>query len=355
MRLTSVHNLSGGEIIGKDILTAEGGILLKATTKFRPIFKEKLLDRGISEIFIEDKLSYGIEPPELISAQIKSKLNQNLKTQFESIQNVMSIDLSEIHCITSTILENMSHQDLVLDIMDLKRNDNYTYSHCLNVSILSCAIAKKMGFNFDMLQKVITGAVLHDIGKMIIPKDLLNKPGKLSPEERSIMETHSTLGYELIKNDHSISPISKIIILCHHEREDGTGYPLKKGTELHIATKIVAVADVFDALIADRPYRNGFPVNRALSLLKQEKLNTDIIHTLENMVAFYPVGSAVRLNNNLIALVEQNYADDLRRPTLRVIYDLNSSTQKDYKCHLRNEPDKYIIERLHTLPHILQY
>lgn len=350
MRLVCVQNLCGGEIIGKDILTAEGGILLRATTKFRPAFKEKLLDRGITEIFIEDKISEGIEPPEIISQDVKTKLTKNLKNQFETIQNVMSINLDEIHSITHTILENMTHQDLILDMMDLKRNDSYTYSHCLNVCILSCAIARKMGFKYNMLEKVVTGAILHDIGKMVIPKDVLNKPGKLTVEERVIMESHSKLGYDLIKDDPYISPVSKVIILCHHERENGNGYPLKKGCELHAAAKIVAVADVFDALISDRPYRVGFPLNQALSILKQEQLNQDIISTLENMVAFYPVGCTVRLNNNHIGLVEQNYCEDLKRPSVRVIYNLNTHTNEDYKCHLINEPDKYIVERLDALP-----
>ncbi|MGL5675145.1 MAG: HD-GYP domain-containing protein [Cellulosilyticaceae bacterium] len=350
MRLTYVHNLSGGELIGKDILTPDGAILLKANTTFREAFKDRLLDRGISEIYIKDNLSEGIEPPELISQNIKMKLNNHLQSQFESIQNVLSIDLEEIHTLTTTILENMSDQDIIFDMMDLKRNDNYTYAHCLNVSIISCALAKKMSFTFEMIEKVVAGALLHDIGKMVLPKDILNKPGKLTPHERAIMETHSTLGYDLIKENPTMSAISKVIILCHHEREDGNGYPLQKGADLHIASKIVAVADVFDALISDRPYRNGFPINEALLLLKQESLNTDIIAILEKMVAFYPVGCAVRLNTNEIALVEKNYSADLKKPSLRVIYDLNTLSPVNFKCSLMNDNNRFIVERLDDLP-----
>ena len=349
MRLTSVQNLIGGEIIARDILTSEGGILLRASTKFRPAFKDKLLARNITHVFITDHISKGITPPELISSELKIKLSQNLRSQFESVQKVMHINMEEIHSTTTTIIENMQDKNIILDMLDLQRNDSYTYSHCLNVAILSCALGKKLGFNAAMLEKTVKGAILHDIGKMIIPKDILNKPGKLTMPEKEVMDSHCKLGYDLIKDNPAMSPITKIIVLCHHEREDSSGYPLGKGDELHIAAKLVAVADVFDALIADRPYRQGFPINTALSILKQERLNTEIIHTLENIIAFYPVGSTVLLNNYHVGLVEQNFADDLRRPLVRVFYNLNTRTAEDYKCNLKKETDKYIIEKLNSI------
>lgn len=351
MKSISIHELKGGEIIGKDILIPEGGTLLTSATKYRLSFKNRLLERGITNLFIDDAISESIEPPELLPQEIKTSLTNNLKKQFDFIQNVVSIDLDEINYITSIILETISSKEIILDMIDLKRNDSYTYSHCLNVAILSCAIALKMNFDSDLLENLIIGAILHDIGKMILPKDILNKPGKLTIDERKVLETHATLGYEFIKDEPNVSPLSKVIILCHHERENGKGYPLGKGTDLHLAPKIVAVSDVFDALISDRPYRKGFPINRALSILKQESLNVEVIKTLESIIAFYPVGSAVLLNNATIGLVEKNFSDDLPRPLLRIIFNTTSQMKEDYRCNLQAEPTLYITKKIDYLPH----
>ncbi len=350
MRLINVDDLIGNEIIGKDILSEQGGILLKAQTKFRTVFKDKLVSMGIKQIFIEDDFSEGIIPPEAIEQSLKLKLIHNLKEQFESMQDIMSINLSDIQSIATTILETMSSNEIVLDLMDLQRNDSYTYSHCLNVSIMSCAIAKKMGFSIDMIEQIILGALLHDIGKMILPKDILNKPDRLSDSERSIIETHSKLGYDLIKDNSGVNAITKVIVLCHHEREDGSGYPLGKGDDLHISAKIIAVADVFDALISDRPYRSGFPINMALNILNQENLNQNIICTLQSIVAFYPVGSTVQLSNGLVGLVEKNHSQDLKRPLLRIIYDIKTQRLENRRYNLLHEPDVHIIDRINDIP-----
>lgn len=350
MRLVSVENLKGGEIIGRDILTSEGSILLRATSRFKPAYKKRLLERRIHDIYIDDEISKGIDPYEIMNPHVKNQLKNELNTQFKHVENLMSVNLQDIEPLTTIIIDELSHKNLILDMMDLKCNDSYTYSHCVNVAIITCALAKKIGFNHDDIKKIVTGALLHDIGKIMLPKDILNKPGQLTSDERHVIQTHCQIGYDIIKNDSTMSPISKVIILCHHEREDGKGYPLAKGEDLHMGAKIVAVADVFDALVSDRPYRNGFPVNHAMTFLKKEKLNSYVISVLESMIAFYPVGSAVKLSNHLIALVEQNFTNDLARPLVRVIYDLRTNGVVNYKYDLRKELNVAIVDRVTDLP-----
>lgn len=353
MRLVPVENLKGGEIIGRDILTSEGSILLKATSRFKPAYKKRLLERRIHNIYIDDDISKGIVPYEIINPHIKRQLKNELNEQFKRIENVMSVNLQDIEPLTTIIIDELSNKNLILDMMDLKCNDGYTYSHCVNVGIITCALAKKIGFNYEDIKKIVTGALLHDIGKIMIPKDILNKPGQLTFDERTVIQSHCQIGYDIIKNDPTMSPISKVIVLCHHEREDGNGYPLAKGEDLHMGAKIVAVADVFDALVSDRPYRDGFPVNRAMTFLKKEKLNQYVINVLESMVAFYPVGSAIRLSNQLIALVEQNFTSDLTRPLVRVIYDLRTNSVTNYKYDLRKELNVTVVDKVTHLPHVI--
>lgn len=351
MRLIPVEHLRGGEIIGKDILTSEGSILLKSSSHFKLAYKNRLLEHHIYEIYVDDEISRGIIPQEIISPPLKNHLKTQLNEHFKYIENVMSINAEDLQPLTNLIIEELSNKDIILDMTNLKYNDRYTYTHCVNVAIMSCALAQKMGFNYEDLKKIVTGALLHDIGKIMIPKDILNKSGPLTPDERMVIETHCQIGYDIIKNNPTLSPVSKVIILCHHEREDGKGYPLCKGEDLHIGTKIVAVADVFDALVSNRPYRDAFPVNLALSILKKEKLNLQVIETLESLVAFYPIGSTVKLNNHLIGLVEQNFAADLTKPIVRIIYNLQTRQPENYKCDLRQESSLKIVEKLVDLPY----
>lgn len=350
MRLVNVEQLKGGEILGQDILTSEGSILLRASSHFKLAYKKYLIQRQIYEIYIDDEVSKGIIPNPVIPPHIKQSLTQNLEHQFKSVEKLTTVNLEQIKCLTSTIINELSSKDVIFDILDLQHNDIYTYSHCINVSILSCALAKKLAFNYEDINHIVTGALLHDLGKIIIPKDILNKPDQLTNSERNIIKTHCQIGYDIIKNDLSLNAISKVIILCHHEREDGKGYPLNKGADLHLGAKLVAVADVFDALVANRPYRIGFPPNDALNILKEQKLNEDIINILENMIAYHPIGSTVKLSNNLIALVEQNFPHNPDRPLVRVIYNETNNTILNYTLDLRNEANIHILDNLMQSP-----
>lgn len=345
MRLVNVEQLKGGEILGQDILSPEGSILLRASSHFKLAYKKYLTQRHIYEVYIDDEISRGIMPNPVIPPHIKQSITQNLEYQFKQIQTLTAINnLAQMKSLTTHIVQELAHKDVIFDILDLQHNDAYTYSHCINVAILSCSLAKKLVFNYEDISHIVIGALLHDIGKIILPKDVLNKPGQLTTSERNIIQTHCQIGYDIIKNDLSLNAISKTIILCHHEREDGNGYPLKKGSELHLGAKLVAVADVFDALVSDRPYRSGFTPSRALNILKEESLNQDIISILERMVAYYPVGSTVKLNNGFIALVEENFPNYPNAPLVRVIYNELEHTVLNYRLDLRYEKTITILE-----------
>ena len=125
----------------------------------------------------------------------------------------------------------------------------------------------------NQTRDIVVGSLLHDIGMIFIPKEILEKTTKLTEEERKTIQNHSEMGYCMIKDDNTISALAKLIVLCHHEREDGSGYPLGKGEDLHIGAKIVAACDVFVAITSERCYREGLSLNEAIILLRKEKLN----------------------------------------------------------------------------------
>lgn len=350
MRIIGIDSLKGNEIIGRDVTCENGAILLRRGTKYRHSFKPKLLEYNILELYIDDEISEGIVPEELISNAEKRLIVQGLKTQFERCMQNLTMDVQHLYSISESLMEKIFEKNIILDIMDIQRNDDYTYEHCLNVAILAGTLCYKMGLNQELSHKIIAGALIHDIGKIILPKDLLSKPGKLTKEEEKAIRTHPELGYAMIKDNVNLDAVAKVIVLCHHERQDGSGYPLKKKDDLHIGAKIVAACDVFDALVSNRPHRMGYPLNQSLMLFKQQKLDPVIKDTLQKIVAFYPVGTTVLLNDGTIGIVEKNYLEDLNRPAIKVIFNTRTMTREDFRIFLQKAPRLEIVGKLNYIP-----
>lgn len=345
MRLVPIEHLKDGDIIARDIISYDGGVLLRHDTRFKEVFKSKLIERNVSEVYIDDEISKGIEPTELIESSTKQRMANDIKKQFEKLKDRLELDVSVFSEITEFLIEQLSRKELVLELDDLKTNDDYTYEHCLAVAILTNMVCNKMNMNIYQKEKIVMGAMIHDIGKIIIPKDILNKPDRLTKEEYEIMKSHTVVGYKMIKDNTELSAITKLAVLCHHEREDASGYPLGKGEELHIGTKIVAACDLYHALISDRCYRQGLPINEVITVAQKEAINPEIRTIIENTFSYYPVGCMIQLNNGKIGIVEKNIASDIKRPIVRIIDKEEGRLVATYKLNLQNERQLFIVSR----------
>lgn len=345
MRLVPIEHLKDGDIIARDIISYDGGVLLRHDTRFKEVFKSKLIERNVSEVYIDDEISKGIEPTELIESSTKQRMANDIKKQFEKLKDRLELDVSVFSEITEFLIEQLSRKELVLELDDLKTNDDYTYEHCLAVAILTNMVCNKMNMNIYQKEKIVMGAMIHDIGKIIIPKDILNKPDRLTKEEYEIMKSHTVVGYKMIKDNTELSAITKLAVLCHHEREDASGYPLGKGEELHIGTKIVAACDLYHALISDRCYRQGLPINEVITVAQKEAINPEIRTIIENTFSYYPVGCMIQLNNGKIGIVEKNIASDIKRPIVRIIDKEDGRLVATYKLNLQNERQLFIVSR----------
>ncbi|PHV72010.1 hypothetical protein CS063_00605 [Sporanaerobium hydrogeniformans] len=352
MRLVGLEGIKEGDIIGRDIVGYDGGVLLKKNSKFKEAFREKLLERNITTIYIDDEISKDIEINPIMDMETMRKITEDVKKEFAKLEKVTEINCELLEQVADEIISGLSSRDVALEIMDLKVNDTYTYEHCISVALLTAVVCRKMNLRQDIVHRIVLGALLHDIGKIIMPKNCLNKPGALTTEEYDMIKAHVEIGYSMIKENDKISPITKLIVLCHHEREDGTGYPLGKGEEIHVGVKIVAACDVFHALFSDRPYRIGMDISQAITVARREKLNPEIRAIIEETLAFYPVGSAVILSNGDIALVEKNYRQDVKRPLVKVIYNYNSKMKLNYKINLQEHEELYILKKLEDIPRI---
>lgn len=352
MRLVNINYINGYETLARDIIVNEGVILLRKGTKLKTPLVKKLREFNIQQIYIEDQISEGITPDEIISMQEKQMLIKDITEGFAKLKEKLIVDTHVINKIATSLTDKFYSDSIIVDIMNIQKNDDYTYTHCINVAILTTTLCNKLKIDADMTRKIVIGALLHDVGKILVPKDILNKPSKLTDQEFNIMKQHSVLGYDILKDNSELDPVSKLVVLCHHERSDGSGYPLGKTDDLHIGAKVVAACDIFDALVSDRPYRKGFELNEACIILKKEKIDIHVREALEKMIAFYPVGSAVLLSNGVVGIVEKNFAGDLNKPNVRGVYNVRDKCTCEQRICLRDEKELYIVSKLDGIPTI---
>jgi putative nucleotidyltransferase with HDIG domain len=281
---------------------------------------------GIDCIYVEDPQSDGIKIPDAISEETRVSCKRILRQTIEDFENKAVVDLADmsdtIHSIIDDILQN---GDIQVSLNDISASDEYTFTHSVSTTVYSLLIARQLGYSTQMLEKLAAGALLHDIGKILLDKKILNKEDKLNQEEMEYIKQHTTLGYEALKKCVSLTELSRIISLYHHERMDGSGYPT--GTcagDLHEFVMIVAVADVYDAMISDRANRKKWSSNQAVNYLiehAETKFDTRIVSVFIKQIAIYPNGSMVRLSNKSIGIVKEQNKNFPLRPIIRVITD----------------------------------
>ena len=281
--------------------------------------------------------------------------------------------LVEIKEITETV-ENLvdqilNNQEAIVGLGKLQDYDDYTYTHSLNVCIFCVTIGKALGYERDKLSVLGVGALVHDFGKMLVPKKILNKPGKLTPSEFAVMKEHVNRGVEYIKKVPGIMPEAIQVALEHHERFSGKGYPRGlKGKEISEFGKIAAVVDVYDAITSDRVYHRGMIPNKALQKIyewRYQDFDPELVEMFIKIIGIYPLGSLVRLSDESIGMVIEGNPKNSVCPKLLLLYDdrgkllkeprildlahveglkiLHSVEPKEVKIDIKKTWDKYLI------------
>jgi putative nucleotidyltransferase with HDIG domain len=214
--------------------------------------------------------------------------------------------------------------ELILDAETFKQQDYRTIVHSINVALLAAMTGISLGYRGKRLKYLTLGALLHDLGKLRVPYEILNKPGSLTDEEFAIIKQHPQMGVEILKNTR-VLPSVLATIEEHHERWDGSGYPYGlKGNKIHLDAQIVAVADVFEALTADRPYRKGLPPYYALEMIlawSGKDFNPVVVQNFKESLILYPENAIVTLNTGEIGVVVAIPIEFPTRPIIRLIFD----------------------------------
>lgn len=332
MRLVNIGDVEVGSVIAKPVYDSKLSLLINKGAKLSELLLKKLVQADIRHLYIEDEISKGIELDPMISDEIKLQAFVIMKKFYESQmvkqdQNVEAIRESSIRelkdIVDDIITEIYSKNEQKYYSTELMGAEMYHYNHAVEVMILSLLIGRKMGLDREKLLKLGMGAILADIGKSRVPQDILNKKGKLEPEEFDEMKRHVDYSYAILKDLVGLSSLSRQIVLLHHEKLDGSGYPNGfTGEQIPLLVRIATVCDIFSAIVADRTYNNRISVDTAIEILRgaaPTKIDQDVFMTLLQVIDIYPPGTLVELGNGQVGIVIQSNPNSPTRPILRII------------------------------------
>lgn len=335
-KYTSTRLLDEGMMIDQAIIDRTGRILIARKTVLDQFLIDSLRKMGVPGVYIregEEELDEEIEiAPETLETIAKLKVADRARvTLSDSVKQRVSQGMQFLYNDTNSssfsdtanniaysLMQAITENDAVaMNIDALKVSDEYTFKHSVDVATMAMIIARKSGLpNKDVYQIGVSG-LLHDVGKSHIPNEILNKAGKLTEEEFAVMKNHTIYGYNILKEKSEISNEIIAGVLQHHEKINGRGYPLKLANkQITPYARVLSVADIYDALVTERPYKKGFSAHDALEMIMAmtDELDVDFMRSFIDTVILYPVDTSVTLSNGERARVVKNTPHYPMRP-----------------------------------------
>ncbi|WP_010241104.1 HD-GYP domain-containing protein, partial [Clostridium arbusti] len=344
-------------ILAKSIYDNMGKVLLKKGAILKRATIKKIQSLDIYSIYIIDKYSNKVIE-DIIKSEIRQRVIMDLKDKFTYIYATSKDHnykkdgeefKSILYIVKELTEEILSKKDVMINLVDIKSKSNYIFQHSINVAIISLIIGIRLDFHkFDLIDLCI-GAILHDIGMIFVPKLIVNKQSVLTCKEYEIVKRHTRKGYEYLRESFNISITSLLVVLQHHERIGGQGYPESKvGDMISKFAKIVSIADTYDALTADRPYRKAMSPNEALEYLMASggiQFDYKYIQIFSKIIVPYAEGTLVNLTNGEIGIVEEINVNFPLRPNIKIISS-NDTRRISKIVELEKELD-IVIEDIH--------
>ncbi|WP_088071353.1 HD-GYP domain-containing protein [Gottfriedia luciferensis] len=357
MRIVVTSALVPGTILGKPILNEKGKILVNANVPLTEMMISRLHKLGISYVFIHDPLSEGLELEATISDELRIESTQKIEDAFVKFKNEelhlrwLSLEKSapKLKGIIESLLKELRGNNDVLSLLtDVFSYDEYIFTHSLNVTMYSLAIGTNLGLNKSQLDLLGLGALLHDVGKMAVPNQILDKKDRLTEYEYEVIKQHTTAGYEILREVPNIHSVVAVCALQHHERINGSGYPKGIfGKDMHLFSKIIAISDVFDAVTSNRVYRQAMLPHEGLELLycgSDKLFDARLVQIFRDSLSIYPTGLTVQLNDGRRGIVARQNAASTDRPIIRIIEEQGIELSTPYEVNLYNELNLVITE-----------
>jgi putative nucleotidyltransferase with HDIG domain len=324
VRVVALRDRVAGETLAMPVHGDGGRLMLARGMSLTPTLIQALQKRGYTRVAIEDVLLRDVEADETIQEETRELTIRVLDTVTSNVLRGTPGDLRPIRNAVEAIIADLrDNPKACIGLYSLCSFDEETYTHSTNVCVLSLSAAQVMGWLPGDLRQVGLGALLHDIGKVLIPKQILNKPALLTDDEYSLVKTHTEKGWELLQGCYDVGAVTAHAALDHHERLDGSGYPREvKGDNISEIGRIAAVADVYEAMTADRPQRRAV-LPEAVHAFMMEKRGTlfdgDIVEAMFTRVALYPTGTILSLWGGYVAVVIRQDPRSNSRPFVRIV------------------------------------
>lgn len=341
-RFVRTRSLQEGMIIDQSIVDRAGRILIARNTPMDNFHKASLLKMGIGGVYIregeeDEKKEENDNNQVVVSAEVQKVIEKN------TVQDRAKVNLSEsvkarvvegiqylyndtessgftstTKNITDDLMKAINNNDaLAVDISALKVSDEYTFKHSVDVATMAMIVAKKHGLSESDVYEIGISGLLHDVGKSKIPNEVLNKAGKLTDDEFAMMKQHSLFGYGILKEKDDLSNQIKMGVLQHHEKMNARGYPMSVGADsINLFARIISVADIYDALVTERPYKKPFSPRDAVEMIMSmtDELDINVMKSFLESVILYPVGTDVELSTGELARVVANNPQYVLRP-----------------------------------------
>ncbi|BBM64869.1 HD family phosphohydrolase [Vibrio alfacsensis] len=318
---------------------------------------KKLQDSGVKYVWVDQKLSakeciikpveephnITVEAGELLttpkiprtfrSREVQHKRAKKLIAEAKGLaQKLLNqtfegkvLEVDEIESWADDMIESVFiDSDALQCVSALRQKDSYLLEHSVNVACLLVTFGKHLGLSKDTLKQLAIGGIIHDIGKIKVDDDILQKPARLTPEEFEHMKLHQVYAKRIILGVKGLSDVSRDVCLMHHEKLDGKGYPLGlSGDQIPLHGRMSCVVDIYDALTSERVYKKGMSSAEAFKILLSLTpfhLDADLVYKFINCIGIYPVGSIVELSDGRVAIVWTSNASQPLKPIVKCFY-----------------------------------
>ena len=280
----------------------------------------------VGRINAEEKRNDGIGGDMAAIRQLYSNAVTAAETVWESAVAEGMPDMpAAVHAVEGLAEAVTQNRTALVALTAMRNYDNYTFTHMVNVSILTMGQARGLGIEGRLLREFGLSALMHDIGKVRTPKEILNKPDKLTDDEFVVMRRHTVDGAEILRRTPEMPILAPVVAFEHHLRLDGTGYPFGvKRESLNVSTMLCSISDVYDAMRSQRAYQQAFPTERILAVLKRNdgtQFDQHLVRRFVQLLGIYPPGNLVRLTSGEVAVVTKVHAPDPYLPRIRILFD----------------------------------